>query len=131
MKPFLLFVVIAVNLFEINCYRIVCDYSAWTHYQNNKERRESFTVHDLPDKLCTHLNYNYFNISSDFDIMFASRSDICKYINNRFKLNLLFISYFFMKIISQLSKRCQLEAFKSSFKNHVFDRWLGSRLTHI
>lgn len=78
MNLFHLLAIIAVAFKQINCYRIVCDYSSWTHYQNNKQHRESFTVHDLPDKLCTHLNYNYFNISSDFDIMFASRSDTCK-----------------------------------------------------
>ena len=73
----LLLVVLLVSPFEkIEGYRIVCDYSAWT--QQNNLRHETFTAHDLPDKLCTHLNYNYLNISSDFDIMFSSRSDICK-----------------------------------------------------
>ena len=62
-----LFVTI-VGLGGIDCHRVVCEYGSWTHLKENG----NFSPRDIDPTLCSHLNYNFLFISSDFKLMFHS-----------------------------------------------------------
>ena len=74
-QKFFLVLSILLKLFSaVQALRVVCEYSSWTHVKKNG--KSLFLPEFIKPELCTHLNYNYLNISSNFKIMFATQLEM-------------------------------------------------------
>ena len=74
-KFFLVFSILFKLFSAIQALRVVCEYSSWTHGLQ-KNVKNFFLPEFIKPELCTHLNYNYLNISSNFKIMFATQLEM-------------------------------------------------------
>ncbi len=83
---FLVTFILVLNTYK--SIRIICEFNADMQSENGKLLPEG-----VNSKLCTHINFNYLSISNEFELMFNSPNDHCKYIDFLFTKCLLFFVY--------------------------------------